>query len=125
MQMATDIRIEADNEPGQLASIGEELGKAGVNIDGFCATVDDGRGFLHLLVEDAGAARSALEGGGFTVAGEREAIVLGDVENRPGYLGELARRLAGAGVNIEAAYLATETRIVFAVDDADTARGAL
>jgi hypothetical protein len=123
--MATDIRIEADNRPGQLAAIGEELGKAGVNIDGFSATVDDGRGFLHLLVEDGATARQALEAAGFTVAGEREAIVLDNVEDRPGYLGELARRLADAGVNIESAYLATNTRIVFGVGDAAQARGAL
>jgi hypothetical protein len=123
--MATDLRIEAENRPGQLAAIGEALGNAGVNIDGFSATVGDGGGFLHLLVEDAAAARAALEGAGFTVAGEHEAIVLDDVDDRPGYLGELARRLADAGVNIESAYLATDTRIVFGVSDAAQARGAL
>jgi hypothetical protein len=125
MTMATDLRVEADNRPGQLAAIGEALGAAGVNLDGFSATVDDGRGFLHLLVEDAAAAREALDRTGFTVAGEREAIVLDDVDDRPGYLGELARRLADAGVNIESAYLATNTRIVFGVGDAAEARRAL
>ena len=40
--MATDLRIEADNTVGQLATLSEELGKVGVNIDGFCATVAGG-----------------------------------------------------------------------------------
>ena len=44
--MATDFRIEADNTVGQLATLSEELGKVGVNIDGFCATVGGGRGVL-------------------------------------------------------------------------------
>ncbi|HEX6236099.1 MAG TPA: hypothetical protein VFZ68_02840 [Acidimicrobiales bacterium] len=125
MTVATDLRIEADNRPGQLAAISEELGKVGVNIEGFCAVATDGRGVLHLLVEDAGAARRALEGAGYPVLAERDALVVTDVEDRPGYLGHVAGRLAGADVNIEVGYLATNTRLVFGVDDVETARRSL
>jgi hypothetical protein len=123
--MATDLRIEADNRIGQLATLGEELGKVGVNVEGFCAAVGGGQGVLHVLVEDAAAARSALEGAGYNIAAEREAVVLDGVEDRPGYLGDMARRLADSDVNIEAAYLATGTRAVFVVDDVTAARRAL
>jgi hypothetical protein len=123
--MATDLRIEADNTVGQLATLSEELGKVGVNIDGFCATVAGGRGVLHILVENAGAARQALVGAGYMIAGEREALVLEGVEDRPGYLGEMARLLADNDINIEVAYLATNTRVVFVVPDVATAREAL
>jgi hypothetical protein len=123
--MATDLRIEADNRVGQLATLGEELGKVGVNIEGFCAAVGGGQGVLHVLVEDATAARPALEGAGYSIAAEREAVVLEGVEDRPGYLGDLARRLADSEVNIEAAYLATGTRAVFVVDDVTAAQQAL
>jgi hypothetical protein len=80
---------------------------------------------LHVLVEDAGTARQALVGAGYTVADEREALVLEGVEDRPGYLGEMARRLADNGINIDAAYLATSTRVAFVVPDVATARQAL
>lgn len=123
--MPTDLRVEADNSPGQLAAISEELGKVGVNIGGFCAVATDGRGVLHLLVDDAAAARGALQGAGYSVAAERAALVLGDVEDRPGYLGEMAGRLAAADINIEVAYLGTGTRLIFAVDDVEAARNAL
>ena len=123
--MATDLRIEAENRAGQLATISEELGKVGVNIDGFCAAVAGGQGVMHLLVDDADTARRALQGAGFSVGDEHEAIVLDDVDDRPGYLGEMARRLADSGVNIDVAYLASRTRIVFGVDDPDAARRAL
>ncbi|HET6835003.1 MAG TPA: hypothetical protein VFH30_14105 [Acidimicrobiales bacterium] len=123
--MATDLRIEADNTVGQLATLGEELGKVGVNIDGLCATVADGRGVLHVLVDDAATARQALVGAGYTIAAEREALVLERVEDRPGYLGEMARKLADSDVNIEVAYLATNTRVAFVVPDVATARQAL
>ena len=123
--MATDLRIEADNRVGQLATLAEELGKVGVNIDGFCATVADGRGVLHVLVEDAAAARQAVAGAGYSIAVEREALVIDNVEDRPGYLGEIARRLADSDVNIEVAYLATNTRVALVVPDVATARQAL
>jgi hypothetical protein len=123
--MATDFRIEADNTVGQLATLSEELGKVGVNIDGFCATAAGGRGVLHVLVENAGAARQALVGAGYIIAAEREVLVLEGVEDRPGYLGEMARRLADNDINIEVAYLATNTRVVFVVPDVATARQAL
>jgi hypothetical protein len=123
--MATDLRIEADNRVGQLATLSEQLGRAGVNIEGFCATVADGRGVLHVLVEDASAARQALEGAGYTVAAEREAVVLDDVEDRPGFLGDTARRLADGNVNLEVAYLATGTRLVLVAADVAVARQAL
>lgn len=125
MPVATDLRIEAENRPGQLAGIGEALGKVGVNIEGFCAVAGDDRGYLHVLVDQGQAARQALADAGFSVTAERTAIVLPGVEDRPGYLGDVAGKLAAANVNIEASYLATNTRLVFAVDDPDAARAAL
>lgn len=123
--MATDLRLEAEDTPGQLATIGGELGKAGINVDGFSAVVAGGQGVVHLLVEDADGARRALEGAGYTVAAAREALVVSGVEDRPGFLGETAGRLADAGVNIEVAYLGTGTRLVLVVDDRDAAERAL
>src|SRR4029453_7363136 len=122
--MATDLRIEADNTVGQLANLSEELGKVGVNIEGFCGTVVSGRGVLHVLVDNAGAARQALVGAGYMIAAEREALGLQGGEDRPGYLGEMARRLADNDINIEVAYLATATRGGFVGPDAPSARHA-
>ena len=123
--MATDLRVEAEDRPGQLAAIGGELGKAGINVEGFCAAVAGGRGVVHLLVEDADGARRVLVDAGFAVDAAGEAIVVSGVEDRAGYLGEIAGRLAGAGVNIEVAYLGTGTRLVLVVDDREAAERAL
>jgi hypothetical protein len=123
--VATDLRVEAEDQPGTLAAIGEALGKTSVNVEGFCAVTSGGRGYMHLLVDDAAAARQALEAEGFTVSAEHEVILLTGVEDRPGYLGEMARRIANTGVNIEVSYLATGTRIVFGVADKAKAEAAL
>ena len=122
--MATDLTIQLENRPGELARAAEALGRDGVNIEGGCAMTAGGSGEVHLLVEDAAAARQALEGAGISVSGEREALVV-DAPNQPGELGRTARRLADAGVNIEAYYVSTGDRLVFCVDDVEKARGAL
>jgi hypothetical protein len=48
-----------------------------------------------------------------------------DIEDRPGAMGDVARRLGDGGINITLAYLATSTRLVLAADDLARARQAL
>ncbi len=127
--MAKDLTVVLEDRPGELARLGEATGQAGVNIQGMCAFtgVGNGKGIIHVLFDDeqAPAARRALEEAGMGVADEREVLVV-DVEDRPGTLGELARTLADAGVNIELAYTTYGgTKIVIATDDLDSARAAL
>jgi hypothetical protein len=121
--MMKDLVVVLEDHPGTLASMGEILGAAGVNIEGICAASKDG-GLVHILVEDAAAARQALGAKSVAVSTEREVLVL-DISDRPGSLGEVARKLADAGVNIELIYLATHTRLVLGVDDLEKARAAV
>jgi hypothetical protein len=125
--MPTDLMVVLEDKPGQLAVLGEATGAAGVNIAGMCAFTGEGRGVIHLLIDDAAVGRAvqALERAGLGVADQREVLVV-DVEDRPGSLGELARELAAAGVNIELLYTTFGgVRIVIATDDLDSARAAL
>jgi hypothetical protein len=107
-----------------MADVGEALGKAGVNIKGLCGFPCEGRGIAHVLVEDAVAAGEALKEIGIEVRRERQVLVL-EIEDRPGALGEVSRRIANAGVNADLVYLATGTRLVLGVDDIDKAREAV
>lgn len=122
--MAKDLTVILEDRPGTLADLGEALGAAGINIDGMCGIPCEGKGVIHILVEDAAGARGALEAGGFEVSAEREVLLL-EVENRPGSLGETARKIANAGVNIETVYVASNNRLVVGVDNLEQARGAL
>jgi len=121
--MTKDLTVILEDRPGTLADVGEALGKAGINIEGLCGFPCEGKGIGHILVEDAAAARRALEEVGLEVRGERQVLVL-EVEDRPGALGEVSRRIADAGVNIDLIYLATNNRLVLGVDDLDKARAA-
>lgn len=116
-----DFVLIPDDEPGVLARIGRAAGEAGINFDGVSAFTGKGKGIVHLLVKDAEAAQQALADAGFDVRAARDVLVL-PIEDRPGALGEVSEQLADGGVNIEQCYLATDNRVVFAVDDIETAR---
>ena len=125
--MAKDLTGSLEDRPGTLAGFGEALGTAGVNIEGICGLGVEGRGIIHVLVEDAAAARKALEGAGIKVEGEadpRVAEVAGGAD-KPGELGKMARAIANAGVNIQAMYMATHDRGVIVTTDNAKARKAL
>jgi len=122
--MAKDLTVILEHRPGTLADMGEVLGKAGINIEGCCGFPSERKGVLHILVEDVAAARRELQQAGLEVRGEREVLVL-EVEDRPGVLGDVTRRIAKAGVNIDLIYLAANTRLVIGADDLDKARAAV
>jgi len=126
--VAVDLTLILDDRPGELARMGEVLGDAGVNIGGLAAFTGEGRGVIHVLVDDGAVARAtaALKAAHMGVADEREALVI-DVVDRPGSLGELTRQLAAANVNIDLAYttFGGGVKIVIATDDLESARAAL
>jgi hypothetical protein len=123
--MAIDITLLLDDQPGALAQIGEVLGRAGVNIEGLCAvTSGGGQAEVHVLVQDLEAALPALARSGLSVTSEQEVVVVA-LEDRPGAVGAVSRRLGEAGVNITLTYLATDTRLVLAADNLAAARAAL
>lgn len=123
--MATNITVVLKDEPGQLAKLGEATGQAGINLLGMSALTGEGRGVINILVEDAKGARDALEDAGMGVADSQDALVV-DIEDRPGTLGQLARELADAGVNIELLYSTfSGVRVAIVTDDLASARAAL
>jgi hypothetical protein len=131
--LAKDLRIKLEDRPGALATIGEALGQADVNIDGICGFARDMSAredrelithTFHILVEDPAKARTALNKFGIIVEEERD-VVIPKVIDRPGEIGRICRRLAGAGINIDFLYTITDTRFVLGVDDIETARKVL
>jgi hypothetical protein len=125
--MATDLTVILADRPGELARLGEVTGNAGVNIRGLAAFTGEGRGVIHVLVDDDVVTRAVeeLERAGLGVADEREVLVV-DVIDQPGSLGALARDLAEANVNVDLAYTTFGgVKIVIATDDLESARAAL
>ena len=117
--MATDLTISVEDRPGGLAAVGQALGNAGINVEGLCGHGFEGRGLIHVCVQDGAAAKSALEGAGIKVEGEADAILGEPVAgvDTPGTMGAMAQQIADAGINIRSVYVATNSRVVMVTDN--------
>ena len=122
--MAVDLVIDLDNTPGALAEVAAAISDAGVNIAAATCLGAGDRAELHILVKHAEAARHSLAISHLAVTREREVVVV-DVEDRPGVLADLTRRIARAGVDLDLVYVATRNRVVFGAPDLAALRAAL
>src|SRR5262249_839671 len=107
--MAFDLVIEIENEPGALARVAAAISDAAVNLAAATCMGTADRVELHVLVPHAEAARHALALSQLAVTREREVVVV-DVEDRPGVLADLTRKVARAGVDLDLVYVATRDR---------------
>jgi hypothetical protein len=122
--MAVDLVIDIENSPGALARVAGAISDAGVNLAAATCVGPAERAELHILVPHAEAAKHALAISHVAVTREREVVVV-DVEDRPGVLTDLTRKIARAGVNLDLVYVATQNRVVFGADDLDALQAAL
>ena len=123
--MAVDLVIDIENTPGALAEVAAAISDAGVNIAAATCLHPDDRAELHILVKHAEPVRHALGAiSHLAVSREREVVVV-DVEDRPGVLADLTRKIARAGVDLDLVYIATRNRVVFGAGDLDGLRAAL
>jgi hypothetical protein len=122
--MAFDLVIDIENSPGALAEVAAAISDAGVNIAAATCIGSGERAELHILVPHPEAARHSLAISHLGVSRQREVVVV-DVEDRPGVLADLTRRIARAGVNLDLVYVATRSRVVFGAPDIEALRAAL
>jgi hypothetical protein len=122
--MASDLLIRVENEPGMLAKVAAAVSDAGVNLSAATCTKPGDSADLHVLVKHPEAAKHALAIAGLAVTAEREVVVV-DIDDRPGALADLARRVADAGVNLDLVYVATNNHVVFGSPDMPALRAAL
>lgn len=119
-----DLVIDIENTPGALASVAAAVSDAGVNIAAATCIGPGERAEVHILVPHAEAARHSLAISHLAVTREHEVVVV-DIEDRPGALADLARRIGDAGVNLDLVYIATQNRAVLGSPDTAALRAAL
>ena len=122
--MAFDLVIDIENSPGALAQVATAISDAGVNIAAATCVGPGERAELHILVPHAEAVKHLLAISHLAVTREREVVVV-HVEDRPGVLADLTRKIAQAGVNLDLVYVATGNRIVFGAPDLAELRAVL
>ena len=119
--------VDLRHQPGELAKVTEALAQKGIDITAFSGVTCGGSGTVALITSDDTVTRSTLQDAGYRPR-ELE-VVTTTVENTPGSLAKVARKLADAGISIEAA-MATgmsglNVTLAFATDQPAKARGVL
>jgi hypothetical protein len=119
--------VELKDQPGEVARVTEAISHKGIDIMGFAGASTGEVGVVVLITNDEAGTRSALAAIGCTV---REAeLVTVALENRPGSLAAATRKLADAGINIQAALptgmAGNDVHVAFATSDPARARQVL
>lgn len=119
--------IDLENKPGALAAAAEAIAAKGINILGVSgASCGDG-GRVAIVTADEATTRSALTDGKISFK-EMESTEV-SLRHEPGSLAKAARRLADAGVNIEAIFptgmTGDDVSVAFVTDNPTRAKEAL
>lgn len=118
------IDVDVPDRPGELGKLATLLGRAGININAISAESAGGRSYMSFVVDQPAAARGALKQAGYSCA-ERTVLVV-RLEDKPGALADLARRLGESGVNITSVIhleaVGGNVQLAIGVDDMAKAR---
>jgi hypothetical protein len=101
MARVTQLMIQAEHQPGVLASICSELAKKAVNITAVMAAPDQSGG-IRIVAAPHPTARKVLDDLKLPYR-EEEALAI-RIDDRPGALGKATRKLADKGINVLYAY---------------------
>ena len=127
MPRAVQFTVGLDNTAGTLERLCARLRRARVNIEAISVVDNADCGWVRLVATPAARARAALARGRYVVCAQL--VVALTLENRPGELERIARRLAKAGVDIRYVYGSTPrgaaSTLVLGVSDIDRAVSAL
>jgi hypothetical protein len=102
IRIQPQFAVFLDNRPGTLAKTCQELGQAHVNILALSILDTVDHAIVRLIVDDPKAAEQVLCRLHPMV--QRRDVVVMDVPHTIGALGQVAERLAQAGINMEYAY---------------------
>ena len=106
MGKMTELTVQIENKPGTLASLGEALAKAKVNILAFTAEAGEGSNRVRLTTDKSAKAKEVLAGLNLQVS-ESEVVGI-ELKNKAGTLASAARKLASANININYSYSGAE-----------------
>jgi hypothetical protein len=130
MPRAKAIVIRVEDRPGMLGEITSMLGERKVNLRAVHGSNEGGQGIVRIVVDKLAIAKKALAARGWK---PREVEILAvDLADDPGALGDVAKRLGDARVNIEYVFASTsaggkggKARAFLAVSDMKAALRAL
>ena len=122
-----EFDVFVQNKPGELAKVCELLGSHGVNIKAIASERNHQRPMIKIVTDDEATAKSALTRA--AIPFELRDLLAVKMQDRPGELGKISRKLARAMVNVDSIYILGKdgvmTDIAFTVDNIEKASNAL
>ena len=112
-----DIEILFKNKPGQLALMGETLGKNNISLEGGGVFQNGDYSIAHFLVEEAELAKKELEKVSIHVTKINDVIIQKLRQDVSGQLGMFCTELANANVNILTQYSDHNNQLIMVVDN--------
>lgn len=117
--MKIEFIVILEDKPGRLADLGDALGDADINVEAMMGFAGEEDYFVHMVVDEPKKAEKLLEREGLMFS-TREVITV-DLLDQPGTLGDVARVMGDANINIESIYVTVGGTVVMAMDDVDGA----
>lgn len=117
-----DLEIILENRAGQLALLGETLGKNQISLEGGGVFDNGENAIAHFLVEEPSRASEVLEKVGIKVRKINDVIIQKLRQDVHGQLGLFCRKLAAADVNILAQYSDHSNQLIIVPDDYEKAK---
>ena len=127
MPRAKALKVNVEDRPGILGEIASALGAKSINVRAIHAYAEQGRGVVCVVVDKLAAANKVLVSRGLQP--QEEDLLEVQMIDKPGALGDVAKTLGDAGVNIRYVFVGAgggrKTTVYLAVSDMATALKAL
>ncbi|CAM1359756.1 amino acid-binding ACT domain-containing protein [Tenacibaculum xiamenense] len=117
-----NIEILLENKCGQLALMGEILGKNKISLEGGGVFQNGNFSIANFLVEEAEKAKTVLEKNGIKVTKISDVIIQKLRQDIPGQLGMFCKELADENVNILTQYSDHSNQLIVVVDEYEKAK---
>ena len=117
-----DLEIVLEHIPGNLALLGETLGKNGISLEGGGLFNMGHHSIAHFLVEDAEKAKTVLAKAGIRTLRINDVLIQKLRQDVPGQLGMFCRRLAKVGVQILTQYSDHSNQLIIVPDNYEKAK---
>ena len=116
---AKALKVRVPDRPGILGEVASALGANGINLVAVHGYSEKGQGLLCLVVDKLAAAVKVLKGRGLDP--QEDDILEVQLADRPGTMGEVAKTLGDAGINIKYVFVGTargrKVTVYLAVED--------
>jgi hypothetical protein len=122
-----ELKIRVEDRPGMLGEIALALGDKRVNLRAINAWVEGEQGVVRMVVDKLGPAKRVLKARGWSA--EEQEVLEVEITDKPGALGQVAKALADAGIDIRHVYCgaagARKAAVFMGVSDLKSALKAL